>query len=316
MSKLAMKREENHVATDRGSISILNPELYEELVESIPKSESSIQQQFYHQQSLEEARGDLKKESLIPHRNENEQLMRRRREKERDEYFAKIQRESQRRRVAHQNLKDEQFVQLYNSLIEDRLHVLHNLSHTLFMEAEHDERKKQEAYEEWLEKVFNPIQNQIDEKIRCTSIETIEKRRRKLFEEFLQMSNKKPLFRDIILPQDHYNPLEHNEKYTIRYSCNSVTNRKGKDEDLVSITSGANHSSVDRLDVRMWDKMDATPYGHYEQAQRPSSISKKKFQSKVEFDHYDRPKSDVPKPGKRVNYPSERKNFAQLSGME
>ncbi len=299
MSQQATTKEKRSDGTG-GQIQIVSPELFAELIESTASQ---------YQQTTNNPLSDFLKEQLSPSLSSNEsnmndaQLMRRRREKEREEYMAKVQRESQRKRVLSQLQQDEQFVQLYNSLIEDRLHVMNDLTHTLSLEAENDERKRQEVYEEWLEKVFNPIQDQIDQQLQSTSIEVIESRRRKLFEEFLEMSNKKPLFRDILLPQDKYNPLEHNEKHSIRYSFNFVHKKKGVEEDMANIKAGMTPSSIERLDVRMWDKMDATPYGHYEKMQKPTVRSKLKVHSRVEFDHYDRPKEVPERPGKRVNYP-------------
>lgn len=68
-------------------------------------------------------------------------------------------------------------------------------------------RKKQQLYKEWTDSVFNPIQDQIQKKLAKIPVEDIERRRRELFQLFLESSNKKEgLFRDIIIESD-YNPL-------------------------------------------------------------------------------------------------------------
>jgi hypothetical protein len=191
---------------------------------------------------------------------------------------------------------------------------MNDLSYMLRLEAEHAHRKKQEIYEQWLENVFNPIQEQIESRLQSTSIEEIERRRRTLFDQFLQMSNKKNLFLDIIIPQDSYNPLEHNEKHTIKYKMKSGIN-KSKSKKMEDSTSKLGK----RLDIRMWDKMDATTYGHYERDRKVSALSSQKFESKLKFDDFDRTfYVDEVKPGRKVNYEiqkNSKKSLAEFSGF-
>jgi hypothetical protein len=56
------------------------------------------------------------------------------------------------------------------------------------------QEKKEKLFAEWNEKVFEPIQRQIDEKLEQTDFEVLDSQRRELFEEFLeQVLNRKCL---------------------------------------------------------------------------------------------------------------------------
>jgi hypothetical protein len=305
-----------------GNLMIHNAELFVDFVESLPPHpferdideiypldsiEQSIKNNKYNETGEEEqGKGDEKKD--------DELSIMKRRKKETEEYFERVKRETEKRRISRQSSEDEKFIELYNSLLEDRAYIMNDLSYMLKLEAEHAHRKKQEIYEQWLENVFNPIQEQIESQLQSTSIEEIERRRRTLFDQFLQMSNKKNLFLDIIIPQDSYNPLEHNEKHTIKYKMKSGIN-KSKSKQMEDSTSKLGK----RLDIRMWDKMDATTYGHYERERKVSALSSQKFESKLKFDDFDRTfYVDEVKPGRKVNYEiqkNSKKSLAEFSGF-
>jgi hypothetical protein len=298
-------KKESNTTSRMGTLMIHNAALFVDLVESLPPHP-------YENVHLYNETDDMNNEELdkdfMFQDDENDaiELSKSRKLKEQEQYQQRIAMNSEKRRQLSQQKKDEKFVQLYNSLLEDRAHLMNNLVHTLNLESESDERKKQEIYVSWVENVFNPIQEQIDQKLESTSSDVIERRRRKMFEQFLEMSNKKPLFRDIILPQDDYNPIEQSQKYSIKYTKSEKT-KKSKQREV--------------LDIQKWARVDATPHGHYVKEHKQSTRAKEKLQSNIKFDHYSN-QSDTgnSKYGKRVNYEpivqkNSKRSLADLSGF-
>lgn len=173
----------------------------------------------------------------------------------------------------------------------------------LFKTCDHkdatDRRRTRLMHKEWEEQVFDKIQRRVCSRVDSRSSSDIEREKQVLYQEFLDATNRKDgLFRDIIIESD-YDPLNWREE-SLKYS--------GKVEDPVKreLTRMANDRegiggkgagipvsrSKEILDVKMWDKLEATPHGKAAEMFAASAAGIKKPISKTQItttkiDHYD-----------------------------
>jgi len=158
-------------------------------------------------------------------------------------------------------------------------------------------KKKERLYNEWCKKVFKPIQSQVEQSLEERTTSEIEERRRAMFEEFLNVTNKKEgLFRDII-KEETYNPLKGHE-HTIKYSTKNIQDPLKSDltkaEQETKIISALNPDQEtirpknrEVLDLVMWDKLDATPHGRYQMMfQENKKTQRIGTKSTLTLDHY------------------------------
>ncbi|EFC47076.1 predicted protein [Naegleria gruberi] len=201
-------------------------------------------------------------------------------------YFQKIKDTTAKIRSKKQLESEKKFQELWNDILEERETFLKDINEKLAAYEEGDERKRQQIYEEWCERVFDPIQNQIDEHLAKLPFEEVKKKRRLKFEEYLNRLNHKHknnggVFRDIVL-EDEYDPFELT-KDTFKYKT-----KKPGETKMVS----SNMRKQDMLGVEQYDKLDATPFGHYSKMVQPNSNSSKlaaiKLKSGVELDDFAR----------------------------
>ena len=139
------------------------------------------------------------------------------------------------------------------------------------LEDQRREQKKARLHQEWTDKVFNRIQSQIAEVLDSVPVEEIARRRLELFEQFLHQTNTKAgLFRDIIIPAE-YNPLA-GRKHAVRYRTSDIDDpvkqcltRVAKERKNVGfIDEGEKREMLrEMFDVKLWDKVESTPHGHY-----------------------------------------------------
>jgi hypothetical protein len=256
-------------------------------------------------------------------------IKKRRKEQEQSHYFDKIKKQSEKTIKVKQDQREAAFVELYNSLIEERTGFIQDIAHTLQIYDESDERKKQQLYDEWCDNVFNPIQDQIQTKLAGVSSQEIERRRRTMFDKFLEQVNRKEkrnggVFRDIIM-EDDYDPLHYNKKHTIKYAT-SLRNDPVKKSLVQSDVNDNTKTSQpigkqDMLQPTMWSKQN--DINRIFNDKRPEQVVKNaqlKAKSDLAFDHYRTPqgyevvKKEIPK-GKRTydNAKKESKGFAELT---
>lgn len=173
----------------------------------------------------------------------------------------------------------------------------------LFKACDHkdasDRRRARLMYKEWEEQVFNKIQRRVCSRIDARSSTDIEREKQVLYQEFLDATNRKDgLFRDIIIESD-YDPLNWRED-SLKYSgavedpvkrelTRMANDREGIGGKGAGITAAR---SKEVLDVKMWDKLEATPHGKAAEMFAASAAGIKKPISKTQIttakiDHYD-----------------------------
>jgi hypothetical protein len=181
----------------------------------------------------------------------------------------------------------------------------------------HDEaarNKTRRQFEDWNTTVHGRIQSDITNQLNAMEYKELLKKRNQDYQNFLDITNKKPaIFRDIII-ESEYDPLEPNRR--------AIHARPGKlnDPTLHILQKAADESAMldpnstkktrnvrtgrDSLDVEMWNsgKIEATPHGRFGKMMTQGgsasgsagmdSIREQKIKSQrsnVIFDHYDFP---------------------------
>ena len=178
--------------------------------------------------------------------------------------------------------------------IESEEEFVGEVSRKLQLRDEARFKRKHELYKEWQDKVFTVVQSQIDKQLAALSTSELSARRRALFEDYIQTSNRKRggLYRDIIIEAD-YDPMRAHETL-MRYTLSDATDPL-KHEVLVPHPSGKptlpkRTAGRQTLDSSMWDKLHATPYGRFERMDAFAAAHPPTYDpnaaSRVNFSHY------------------------------
>lgn len=166
---------------------------------------------------------------------------------------------------------------------------------TFLQNREHAKQiRKQHLFQDWQEKVYGSIQRQIESQISALSVEEISARRRALLEDYIRVSNEKAhgLFRDIIIEAE-YDPLiarKHTIGYHINDFCDPVKlelNQKSASE--IGRRSQRHELGRSTLDMKMWNKLDTTPYGRFDRFAGLEPPKAPSQCSRIMFDHYSEP---------------------------
>jgi hypothetical protein len=181
----------------------------------------------------------------------------------------------------------------------------------------HDEaarNKTRRQFEDWNTTVHGRIQSDITNQLNAMEYKELLKKRNQDYQNFLDITNKKPaIFRDIII-ESEYDPLEPNRRaiHAKPGKLNDPTLhilQKAYDESAMLDPNSTKNSfrnvrtGRDTLDVEMWNsgKIEATPHGRFgKMMTQPAgggggggdSIREQKIKSQrsnVIFDHYDFP---------------------------
>jgi hypothetical protein len=169
-------------------------------------------------------------------------------------------------------------------------------------------RRKEQLYNEWKKHVFMPIQKQIGQQLEETSATEIERRNLEAMNQFIDIGNKKvALSRDIIIT-DEYNPLNRTAQ-CLKYKTSAINRNDPLKRDVLKLQNEkkmiakltdrkqVEPKNRDVLDLRLWDKLEATPHGRYammfkeEQkqqtdAQKLIKRSSARSSSSLPLDHY------------------------------
>ena len=84
-------------------------------------------------------------------------------------------------------------------------HVFKDLGKFLDSQTGYNQSKKEMLYKKWKERVFNPIQRQLNTHMDL-SYSVLDGKKRELFSEYLAYTNKHPVFLDT-MNKDKYDPL-------------------------------------------------------------------------------------------------------------
>lgn len=212
--------------------------------------------------------------------------------------FEVLKKEMERRAKEISNSKERDFEERFQQFRERNQTLVREVDGAIRADEAWRKRKKERLYNEWISKVFQPMQDQLSERINSMSDSEIEEKRRFMFECFLQESNKKAngLFRDIIIESD-YDPLAQAESATVTYARASnkddPTKNRGTRELADPLVRGLLQESMeddrrgkykrDFVPVEMWDRMEATPHGRYNKKQEKKPDFNR---SHVSMNHY------------------------------
>jgi len=155
--------------------------------------------------------------------------------------------------------------------------------------------RKAELYKEWEAKVFNAIQGQIDRQLKAMRTEDISQRRRELMEDYIRTDAKKltGLYLDIII-ESEYDPFVAHKKL-MRYTMDDLGDPLKQEVNKCNMLPSGKLKPKpkygrDSLDVKLWDKLDSTPFGRFDRLLvdgiiHPPRPEGQQF-SRVNFDHY------------------------------
>ena len=224
---------------------------------------------------------------------------------------AKALLERARTRATHK--KDKEFARLQNDMKES-LDFLDSVDRELNLVNETKRTKARRQFEDWNQNVHGSIQRNILKKINAIDKKELHNRKLESYEQFLNITNRKPaIFRDIII-ESEYDPLEAN-----RMSIHATTKRlkdplnidvqKQEDElGMLGLTLDSDgHNRSDRLAPPHWakGKIEATPYGMFASMMEDVETCKaedKNRKSNVVFDDFTFPRGkeavdkEMPKP--------------------
>ncbi|KAL9652437.1 hypothetical protein ABK040_000010 [Willaertia magna] len=236
-------------------------------------------------------------------------LQRETKRKEQEEYFEKVKLNGEKLRLKQEAAKEKKFFELWEEILRERSTFIVDLNKRLEAYEDADDRKKQQIYNEWCERVFDPIQSQIDDYLSSVPFEEIQKRKREKFDEYIRQLNHKQknnggVFRDIIIDEE-YDPFElTRNSFKVSLKSNSPTspsngiNEKASKllEDKANKIPSRSLRKQDMLNVTQYDKLNATPYGHYNKMINPGSQTAKqatlKVKSEVALDDFSKEKRD------------------------
>eukprot|EP00736_Rhodelphis_marinus_P000067 Rmarinus@m.946 len=209
-----------------------------------------------------------------------------------------VKRDSIRKAQEKRERREAKFLEDFKAFLEEKEGFVEDMFEYAYQKDMADKRKQETLFMDWEQKVFNHIQSQVADQLRARSTRSIAHRRQDSYQKFLTTTNEKAgLFRDIIIESD-YDPFEP-KRFVIKYKV-SDSDDPVKIEIMKNLseasTFGATRANRGRyvLDVQMWDKLEATPHGHFaEMFQRECAehpIAAKLRRSNVYLDHYKVPR--------------------------
>lgn len=133
------------------------------------------------------------------------------------------------------------------------------------------QRKKAELYKEWEVNVFNDIQRQVQRGLDAQSTREIEKRRNKLQQEYLDITNRKRVVVDVIV-ENEYDPFKYKNK-NIKIRMDKIRDPTRRELDTINeekkilqslkIPVGVEPTIRPMLPTEEWSKVRDTLHGRY-----------------------------------------------------
>ncbi len=168
----------------------------------------------------------------------------------------------------------------------------------LSLNERHKQRRKQALYRDWQEKVYENIQSQIDEQLSALKTEDLSARRRQLMEDYIRVSSQKRygLYRDIIIEAEYDPMVAHRTMLTYEMNDGKDPLKLALANQQESLEGKVVRRKVplgrDTLDITMWDKLHATPYGRFasQPVPPPHPLAEGRGCSRVPFDHFNIPR--------------------------
>jgi predicted ATP-dependent protease len=183
--------------------------------------------------------------------------------------------ERQRKKLESAERKDKEFERRYQTLISERNGFVADMANTIHEIDLRAQRKKETLYEEWMNHVYSPLQQQINTAVELRDPTETAVRHLEAMDAFLSATKRKggQLFGDIIAEAE-YDPLQHRTenhlkvKSVVKYDpCKPKSLTKVNQESEWAVKSlpcvYPKAKAKEMLPVTMWNKVEATPYGRY-----------------------------------------------------
>lgn len=231
----------------------------------------------------------------------------------------------ERARIRAIHKKDKEFARLQDDM-KDSLDFLDTVDRELNLVNETKRTKTRRQFEDWNQNVHGAIQKKILTKLNSMKGSELHQRKLESYEQFLNITNRKPaIFRDIII-ESEYDPLETN-RLSIKARTEVLKDPLDIDKQKAQAELGMiglsleddGHMRSDRLAVPQWakGKIEATPYGMFATMMDDGDAKKeedKNRKSNVVFDDFNYPQGKAavdkemppPKPRTRRVYANPR----------
>jgi hypothetical protein len=129
-------------------------------------------------------------------------------------------------------------------------------------------RKNKQLFEQWSNEVFSPIKSQIKEQLANLTSKQISQRKRELFQEFIDASNGKFLFRDV--PHETYDAFKA-QKDVLKYKTGHLKDplkkhakAKKREARMSAMKAGPSGRTRNITDLKTWPKYQDTTAGRLE----------------------------------------------------
>lgn len=187
----------------------------------------------------------------------------------------------------------------FHKLMEEEKGLVKDVSTYLTMHERQRHHNSLQLLQQFDEEVFSAIQTDIDAELAKRPSRSLTLRRKASMEDFLRASNSKTtgLYLDVVLPD--YNPASPH-KHIIRFSSrveNDPCKLELRNSLPYNLEPGVKIKKKEkmgiggpRLPVRLWDKLDVTPYGRMGQPHTVLANREWKIKNKVLHDQYNYPK--------------------------
>ncbi|GMH32808.1 hypothetical protein BSKO_00642 [Bryopsis sp. KO-2023] len=227
------------------------------------------------------------------------------REKEKRQKEEDFRKATERKHMEHIRRKEERFQQMYQSVLKGLTYgegITGEMQDVLDQTQKVKNKKQKQLFHDWETQVFERIQSRIKRGLDSRPYKEIEERLRSQYDAYIKTSNEKlAVFRDVIIEED-YDPLAaHKSTLCFRSNdiddpCLQATNKTIREQQEMGIYDPALDKSIPgkvTFSTTMWDKVEATPYGHCMDTNgnyvlKPASEAERvNRKSNIHIDHYD-----------------------------
>jgi hypothetical protein len=199
--------------------------------------------------------------------------------------------------VEDKKKKEAEFNSMVAELVEGQ-QLEHDVQSMLTLTVASEHRKCKQKHKQWTDNVYMPINETIGTRLEQQNYSELNRRKRREFQEFLDITNQKgALFRDIVI-ESEYDPMEPN-RHAIKVdsgpmvhldpTCRVLTKSKEEVEMMQGKSRVKEVTGRDTLEVPMWEKgkIVSTPSGHAMREGDGSARDNKITASKIEVNHFE-----------------------------
>jgi len=196
------------------------------------------------------------------------------------ERFERTKRDTERKTKENERAKEIDFQRRFHRFITEHKTISQMVDDNVREREYWDNRKKERLHNEWVRNVFNPMQEAISSSVAKMSVRFMEERKRAMYQAYIDESNKRDIFRDII-NEGSYSPTVFKDQ-CIKYAPSAFRKdptlnkqTRDKDDSDASISAASGHPTrklkplaeesnrTRNFPTTMWACIEATPHGRY-----------------------------------------------------